>query len=115
MLEAPQVLVAAEREVTASESLQQAMIELLEPDEEAVVRARMLHGQFRLFVVARHPADSLEDEEDALREEASPPPRPSPPSQPSPSQPSPPQPSPPPQHTADVTTVPLIRYLGFIR
>ena len=27
----------------------------------------------------------------------------------------PPQPSPPPQHTADVTTVPLIRYLGFIR
>ena len=92
-------------ESVAAESLQQAMLELLNGKEETTVRVRLVGGRVRCRLLVRHPEDSREDEEEALTDHgpappAPPPPSPSaplppPPAQPPPSPPPPPPPPPP--------------------
>ena len=87
-------------ESTAAQSLQQAMVELLDGDEETTVRVRLVGGRVRVRLLVRHPEDSREDEDEALTDHGPPPLAPPPPSpfaRPPPSPPSPPPPPPSPQ------------------
>ena len=92
-------------ESVAAESLQQAMLELLNGKEEMTVRVRLEGGSVRCRLLVRHPEDSREDEDEALTDLGPAPPAPPPPSpfappppppaQPPPSPPPPPRPPPP--------------------
>lgn len=61
----------SEIEKAASESLQQAMLNLLGNDEEEkFVRVNVgAMGEIRLSVLVRHPEDGINDENDALESE----------------------------------------------
>ena len=88
-----------DREVVASENLQQAMLELLHEEEESVVRVKCIAGRVKLTVLVRNREDCAADEADALvDEEQEAPPLTPPPSQPPP-QAEPPAPPPPPAAT----------------
>ena len=67
-------------ESTAAQSLQQAMVELLDGDEETTVRVRLVGGRVRVRLLVRHPEDSREDEDEALTDHGPPPLAPPPPS-----------------------------------
>ena len=86
-------------ETFAAESLQQAMLELLNGDEATTVRVRLEGGRVRVRLVVRHPEDSREDEDEALTDHGPAPLAPPPPSPfaPPPPPPPPPPPSPPPR------------------
>ena len=74
-----------DREVVASENLQQAMLELLHEEEESVVRVKCIAGRVKLTVLVRNREDCAADEADALvDEEQEAPPLTPPPSQPQP-------------------------------
>ena len=61
-------------ESVAAESLQQAMLELLNGKEETTVRVRLVGGRVRCRLLVRHPEDSREDEDEALTDHGPAPP-----------------------------------------